>query len=38
VQNGNTSIIQGVSGLKNGQTAYIKLSLNDKVTKDFESK
>ncbi len=28
----------GLSSLKNGQTVYIKLTLNDRVTQVFESK
>jgi hypothetical protein len=37
-QNGNNPTIEGVSGLKNEQTAYIKVSPNDTVRKVFESK
>lgn len=35
---GITPLFRGVSDLKNEQTAYIKLSPNDRVMKVFESK
>ena len=37
-KNGCNSIIPGVSGLKNRMIAYIKLTLNDRVTQVFECK
>jgi len=38
VQNGNNSIIEGLSGPKKAQTVYIKLTLNDRVTQVFETR